>query len=314
MDAMAFAGIDSFAFNQLGYGLSSHFGMDDPCNASNSHDLSLPLQPANQQNIFLVPNPLAAECEHTDHSVFTTSQAAWDQLDQVVHHVLSTTGDPQVSLFAWSAGGAVVGGYLAQPGKQDSIKNVVFSSSIFGLPSEQPPPPYPTWPTGLSNIDGLTAVFQINPACAGQRDPNIVAALWSSARARDPLGATWGSRDPATGGLVRWPTLIRWGWAAAEAASVTVPAMVVSPVEDKIVLPGVQTSLYESLASENKVILRIDCASHAAALEGSTNLSGWRGPHTTLQDATVEWILSDTYRGAKNGAFHAKVDGTVTAE
>ncbi len=75
MRAMALAGIDSFAFNQLGYGLSSRFGMDDPCNVSNSQDVSLPGHPGNQQNTFLVPNPLAAECEHTDHSVFMTSQS-----------------------------------------------------------------------------------------------------------------------------------------------------------------------------------------------------------------------------------------------
>lgn len=314
MRAMAWAGIDSFAFNQLGYGLSSRFGMDDPCNASNSHDLSLPPHPSNQQNTFLVPNPLAAECDHADHSVFMTSQAAWDQLDQVVRHVLSTTGDTQVSLFAWSMGGTVVGGYLAQPDRQNSIKNVVFLSSVFGLPSQQPPPPYPSWPTGLSNIAGLTGVFSINPACGGQRDPNIVPPLWSSVRARDPLGATWGSSDPATGGVFRWPTAIHWGWGPAEAARVTVPTMVISPLEDKVILPGVQTSLHESLASEQKVIVRIDCGSHAAPWEGSTNASGWGGPHTTLQSAVVEWMLHATYQGASTGAFRAKVDGTVVAE
>jgi pimeloyl-ACP methyl ester carboxylesterase len=243
-----------------------------------------------------------------------TSQAAWDQLDQVVRHVLSTTGDTQVSLFAWSMGGTVVGGYLAQPDRQDSIKNVVFLSSVFGLLSQQPPLPYPSWPTGLSNIAGLTGLFSINPACGGQRDPHIVPPLWSSVRARDPLGATWGSSDPATGGVFRWPTAIRWGWGPAEAARVTVPTMVISPLEDKVILPGVQTSLHESLASEQKVIVRIDCGSHAAPWEGSTNASGWGGPHTTVQSAVVEWMLHATYQGASTGAFRAKVDGTVVAE
>ena len=34
MTAMANSGIDAFAYNQLGFGGSSHFSMDDPCNAS----------------------------------------------------------------------------------------------------------------------------------------------------------------------------------------------------------------------------------------------------------------------------------------
>jgi pimeloyl-ACP methyl ester carboxylesterase len=314
MRAMALAGIDSFAFNQLGYGLSSRFGMDDPCNVSNSQDVSLPGHPGNQQNTFLVPNPLAAECEHTDHSVFMTSQSAVDQLDQVIQYVQSTTGDAKVSLFSWSQGGEVVGGYLAQPDKKHNVANAVFLSSVFGSPSQQPPPPYPTWPTGLGDYSRLVGVFSINPACPGQRDPNILAPLWASIRARDPIGASWGSTDPATGGVFRWPTAIRWGWGPAEAAEVTVPTMIVSPLEDKIVLPSVQTTLYQALGSEKKVIVRVDCASHAMPLEGSTNAFGWRGPHITLQDATIEWMLHNTYQGAETGAFHARVDGTVVAE
>jgi pimeloyl-ACP methyl ester carboxylesterase len=314
MDAMASAGIDSFAFNQLGYGLSSRFGIDDPCNVSNSHDVSLPGHPGNQQSTFLVPNPLANECEHSDHSVFMTSQSAVDQLDQVIQHVQSTTGNARVSLFSWSQGGEVVGGYLAQPGNRQNVANAVFLASVFGSPSQQPPPPYPTWPTGLGDYARLTGVFSINPACAGQRDPNILAPLWAGVRARDPIGAGWGSTDPVTGGVFRWPTAIRWGWGAAEAAMVTVPSMVVSPMEDRIVAPALETSLYEALASEKKVIVRIDCASHPAAWEGSTNPSGWGGPHTTLQDATIEWMSHATYQGETHGAFRAKVDGTVVAE
>ncbi len=315
MRAMALAGIDSFAFNQLGYGLSSRFGMDNPCNVSNSHDVSLPEHPGNQQNAFLIPNPLAAECDHTDHSVFMTSQAAVDQLDQVIQHVQSTTGDAKVSLFSWSMGGTTVGDYLAQPDKQHNVANAVFySSGPFWLPAEQPAPPYPTWLTGLGDYARFVGVFQIDPACPGQRDPNIIAPLWASIRARDPIGASWGSTDPATGGVFRWPTAIRWGWGPAEAARVRVPVMVISPLGDKIVPPSLQTSLYEALASERKAIVRIDCASHAAAWEGSMNASGWDGPHTTLQIATVEWMLHNTYQGATRGEFHAKVDGTVVTE
>jgi pimeloyl-ACP methyl ester carboxylesterase len=192
-----------------------------------------------------------------------------------------------VSLFSWSAGGAVAGGYLAQPDKQQNVANAVFLSSGF-VPSEPPQPPYPTSTTGVSAFANFLNPFSLNPACAGQRDPNILAPFWSSARARDPIGASWGSTDRVFGGLVRWPTVIGWGWAAPEAARVTVPAMIISPLEDQTVLPNLQTSLYEELGSERKVIVRIDCGSHATAWEGSTNPSGWRGPHSTLQSAAVE--------------------------
>jgi pimeloyl-ACP methyl ester carboxylesterase len=123
--------------------------MDDPCNVSNSQDPLTLRNPGNQQTPFLIPNPLAAECDHTVHSVFSTQQAGWDQLDQVVHHVLSTTGDPQVSLFSWSAGGSFAGGYLAQSDKQQNVANAVFLSSGFAQ-SEPPQPQYPTWLTGVS--------------------------------------------------------------------------------------------------------------------------------------------------------------------
>lgn len=54
MTAMANNGIDAFAFNQLGFGASSHFSMDDPCNASRSTDAAVNVNPSNQQNLLLV--------------------------------------------------------------------------------------------------------------------------------------------------------------------------------------------------------------------------------------------------------------------
>ena len=315
MRRMARAGIDSFAFNQLGYGLSSRFGMDDPCNVSNSHDLSLlPLHPANQQNTFLVPNPLAAECDHTDHSFFTTSQAGYDELDQVLHHVQSTTGQAKVSLFAWSAGGRVAGGYLAQPDTQQNVANVVLLSSPLDPTSEPPPPPYPTWATGLSSFASITGLFSINPACAGQRDPNILAPLWASVRARDPLGAYLGKHRPCD--RRRLPLAHRrpLGLERRRGGHSHRP-------DDGHQPDGRQTrsARYGDHAlpeprkrAEGHRADRLRIARNA--VEGSTNPSGWGGPHTTVQSAVVEWMRHATYQGATTGAFHAKVDGTVVAE
>jgi len=70
----------AFAYNPLGYGHSSRFGLDDPCNASNASDLNPnAAQPLNQQNL-LIPNPLAAQCSHSEPTFFQDTASAVDQL------------------------------------------------------------------------------------------------------------------------------------------------------------------------------------------------------------------------------------------
>src|SRR5262249_4613399 len=48
-ERMALAGFETFSYSRLGFGLSTHFGLDDPCNASQA-----------DQEMFLIPNPLEA--------------------------------------------------------------------------------------------------------------------------------------------------------------------------------------------------------------------------------------------------------------
>ena len=328
MTAMANSGIDTFAFNQLGFGASSHFSMDDPCNASLSTDPQVNVNPPNQQNTLLVPNPLAAECAHTDTSHFTDRQAGIDQLDAIVIHVLNLPrrGDDddqdgtrrRVSLFSWSLGSTVVGPYLATPGKQANIERVVILAGPFGTTpavTEFEPPPgagRATWPLGVGNFAGLSALIQLNAACPGQRDPDVLPAIWESMRARDPLAAGWGSNhDPVTGGLSRWPTAVRWGWGAAQAVRITVPTLVIGGTIDMTVPPSHLDNLYGALASSQKVRVQMDCASHASLWEGSTAAAGWDGPHTTIQQAIVEWLTNGTYLGYSTGRFRTLADGTV---
>ena len=58
----------------------------------------------------------------------------------------------------------------------------------------------------------------------------------------------------------------------------------------------------------------MDCASHASLWEGSTDASGWGGPHTTIQAAIVEWLTQGTYQGFSAGTFRTLADGTVVVE
>src|SRR5262249_18217921 len=116
-ESMARAGIHTFAVNFLGWGLSTRFGLDDPRNASLS-----------DQQAYLIPNPLSQTAANPDPFHFTTTQALLDQLDAVVNDARDRLGVDQVSLFAWSRGGLVIGPYsYLHPEK---VKNVVFNSSV----------------------------------------------------------------------------------------------------------------------------------------------------------------------------------------
>ena len=78
----------------------------------------------------------------------------------------------------------------------------------------------------------------------------------------------------------------------------------------------------------NKVLVQVECASHALLWEGCagercTPLSGtpyggtpgapWAGPHATLKAALIEWIKSETFNGAANGSFNVNQSGVATA-
>src|SRR5262249_20608532 len=99
-ESMARAGIDTFAFNFLGWGLSTRFGLDDAPNGQFSDQLA-----------YLIPNPLDHTYDNPDPFHFTNTSALLDQLDAVVNHVRDRLGVGQVSLLAWSRGGLVVGPY-----------------------------------------------------------------------------------------------------------------------------------------------------------------------------------------------------------
>jgi alpha-beta hydrolase superfamily lysophospholipase len=327
MRSMAAAGIDTFTYNPLGYGHSSRLGLDDPCNASNASDLnSNATQPINQQDL-LIPNPLVAQCGHSDSTYFQDSASAVNQLAAVIEHAAAAdcgkgarepTLRRKVNLLSWSLGGTTIGPYLARPGARERVERAIFVSSGFGptptLPLDEPPPELrPTWPMGLSDITALTgpSLFQISATCPGQRDPAIVQALWNSIRANDPLAAGWGSSEPESGGLFRWPTTIRAAFNATQAAAIEIPVLVLDGMLDTI---GKPVELHAALGSTQKVRVRMDCGSHAVFWEGSTDPSGWGGPHVTGREAVIEWFAKGTFAGATSGTFRSRVDGSVVPE
>ena len=139
MEALAWAGIDAFAVNLLGWGLSDRFIIDDPCSAG----------PTQQKN-FLIPNPLSGPpwnlppdktqtCGPDWPFHFTTTYAMRDQLNAVIDDVLKRTGVSQVTLHGWSLGGAIVADYVLN-GHPEKVKNVIFQAPALTCATQVPNP------------------------------------------------------------------------------------------------------------------------------------------------------------------------------
>ena len=300
MEALASAGIDAFAVNLLGYGFSTRFGLDNPCNAGL-------VMGVNQQERYLIPNPLQQTCTSPDDFRFTNTPAAVDQLDAVVDKVRSRTEADAVSLFGWSRGGVVIGAYAVL--HPEKVRTLAFLASgydfLHPLPLRGPlllvrdrTAMFNEWNTDLAN-------------CPGQQDPEILDAIWGAVRARDPLGSSWGSTDPVAGGIQRAPSWDVWDWNRERAATVRLPALVITCLLDQTNPAAKEVRLFNDLGSANKVLIKIACASHQALWEGSTNASGWRGPHQSIAEALTQWITSTTYRGTHRGSFQINADGSV---
>ena len=309
MESLARAGVEAFAVNQLGYGFSTRFQLDDPCNTSQSDQLRL-----------LVPNPLEhGVCDRPpDPFRFTNTDAARDQLAAVVAHVLEEVDVKKVSFFAWSRGGNGVGAYTTRdPSKVESLVILASEFEAAGNPQQFPllvadrAQSFTNWDQQLAKDP---AGKDRDPAlCPGERDPAILDAIWTSGQSRDPLGSTWGSTDELTGGVRRAPTATLSGWDAAAAGKVHVPTLILTGKFDNQNPTPKQQKIYDNLQSSSKVLIKIDCATHFALFEGSTlSPKDWKGPHATVHDAAVQWITSGTYQTANKGTFTVSSVGSIT--
>jgi pimeloyl-ACP methyl ester carboxylesterase len=298
-ERMAWAGIDTFSFNRIGYGLSTHFGLDDPCNASQA-----------DQKRLLIPNPLKTTCPNPDPFHFTNTLAALDEIDEVVNHVRESVDTRSVSLFAWSLGGAYAGPYAQL--HPEKVRNMVLVAAGYDpIVPIDPPDPLPQPGPSLmvfdrADIEGIWNRQVDNKACPGEQDPAILDPIWDSMMARDPVGSSWGN-----GGILRRPSQDYWGFYSAIASQVTVPTLVVTGMRDLTVPPETMVRLYDDLGSRRKVLIKFDCGSHYLAWEASTSPTWVGGPHATFQDAVVQWLTSETYQGARRGTFEVHPDGGI---
>src|SRR5260370_10133576 len=91
MEYLATAGFDVFAMDLTGYGLSPRPTMDDPCNNL-----------ASQQQLYLIPKPLAQPCSPSYPFQLTTIQSDWDEIDRAVDYVPRVPNVEEVSFIACS--------------------------------------------------------------------------------------------------------------------------------------------------------------------------------------------------------------------
>jgi pimeloyl-ACP methyl ester carboxylesterase len=359
---LAQAGIDTFAPSLLGYGDSTRFddGLNDPGNASLGSCPAAPtppppegcdrtanasINPLDQQAKLLVPNPLPGTRAHTSSVRFARIDVWVRDIRQVIDDAIARAQptDGKVTLIGYSAGGQRVGRALyadnpVLPGSAAYIAKVnraVFVSSIFRLgPTEEPPSvSAPTFPLTLSARTSADSTWTMpdgrDAACGGHVIPGSADQLWEQIMEHDSLGREWGGSDPANPtGLNRSPTFSNYGWDDNIARQLSTPALVIHGLDDTIAPPVNATAIYEDLPATNKVLVRVQCASHALLWEGcrgsrcmpvsgtpygATPGTPWAGPYATVKAALIEWIQRGTFDGAASGSFVVDASGVATA-
>ena len=382
-EALARAGIDTFAPSLLGYGKSTRFdeSLNDPGNASlrgyptdaatgavlacphpeEGCDRTLipginPLdQQGNQQGttpVGLWIHPLAKQRRaHSSKFRFARTDVWVRDIDQVIADAIKRAqpDDDKVTLVGYSVGGQHVGRtlYADNPNKLlderdqviEKVSRVVFLNSLFGGPTEDPDPfGRPTFPLTLNDRSGSDALWQMSTAaaCPGRIIPGTQKQVWEQTMEHETVGREWGGDDANQPpiGLNRAPTFSGYGWNPVVAGQLSTPTLVMQGLEDGVLPTGKGTgqAIYNALPASpwpmaSKVLVQVECASHALLWEGcagnrckpasgTTSYGGkpgdpWAGPHATLKAALIEWIKSGTFNGAANGSFKVNESGVA---
>src|SRR5262245_9811568 len=312
-ESLARAGIDTFAPSLLGYGRSTRFSLDDPCNASlpayTDGRCSVPtigcdrsfnqnIFPLNQQDKQLAVNPLAHRmCRHSSGQRFATIDVWARDVCQVIDDVIGSArpADGKVVLIGESVGGVTVARALYKLGHEaakNKVQRVVFLSSFFdrlageapvNLPTEEsdlPPAALSTsFPLALLNLPSAEP-SQGPPDCAGRAIPRL--DLRKQYIELDKLGSRWSGKDPANPtGLLRAPTFSNYGWNPKVAASFDIPTFVLHGFLDDITPVSNSDHIYDALTIRDKALVQVKCAGHAMMWEGCSGARCDDGnPHT----------------------------------
>jgi pimeloyl-ACP methyl ester carboxylesterase len=375
-EALARAGIDTFAPSLLGYGRSTRFdeGLNDPGNASLSEcpsagpspaegcdrTLNEAINPYNQQDLLLKNRPLKERRRHSSNFRFARTDVWVRDIDQVIDDAIEraqpTNG--KVTLVGYSLGGQHVGRtlYADNPNELlesrdkviEKVSRVVFVNSLFGGPTEDPDPyGRPTFPLTLNGQPGSNVLWTLlgNECAGGTAENRIIPGtqnqVWRQTMQNETVGREWGNPDVHPQGLNRAPTFSPSGWNRVVAGQLSTPTLVMQGLKDAILQQAqggtapeaVAQAIYDAIPAymTNKVLVTVDCASHALLWEGcmgrqdgckpatgmGTPYGGrpgepWAGPHATLKAALIEWIKSGTFNGDANGSFKVNQVGVAS--
>ena len=300
MEYLANLGFVVYAMDLTGYGLSPRPTMENPCNA-----------PMWEQQLYLVPNPLAQPCALAYPYQLTSILSDWDEIDTVVEYIRSTGIVDRVSLVAWSDGAARAAGYAAQhPEKVDRL--FLFAPGDYHPQAPSDPPadlPLPGAPMSVVGNADLYRAWDDQAPCADQFSPDVRDTITSSVLDFDPIGSTWG-----TAGVVRVPNTVQvngpvaftglpWGFNATLANQITAPTMIVRGDFDASTPVETAPALYHDLvAAPQRLFVHVACTSHYLL---------WENQHEVLFQASAEWFQSGTFMGQTNGVWGVDQNGQI---
>jgi pimeloyl-ACP methyl ester carboxylesterase len=338
-EALAYGGIDTFAPDLLGYGLSTRFSLDDPANASLpgyqadgscsvigcDRTRNPAVFPLDQQKTKLGTHPLnGAYKTHSSKTYFGNTDVWARDIRQVIDDARSKTGLRKVSLLGYSFGGPRVGRVLHQlgPSAAHHIDRVIFVSSLFDTllgPGGDIHVEYPTEEKDLPAVEKSTSFPLMLTAVGGWDNPSpervppgAPEAYGEQALLLDPIGAKWGGTDPSRPtGLIRSPTFTNSGWNKHVAKAITIPTLVLHGTDDKTVPATNAINLYPTLTVPKKVLVEINCASHLMQYETAPT---WEGPHRAVADAIIDWVHTCTFDSRSKGHFRIDCQGRVREE
>jgi pimeloyl-ACP methyl ester carboxylesterase len=306
MEYLATAGFDVFAMDLTGYGLSPRPKMDDPCNHSTS-----------DQQSYLSPTPIAQPCSPSYPFQLTSLESDFDEMDSVVEYLRRVRNVDQVSLVAWSRGGARAGGYAARHPEKVERLFLYAPGRYFRLSPSNPPTPLPlpgVPSTVLGSADFYRLTWDLNGGtnapftgmCDNQFTPAIRPVITSTQLDFDPLGSTWGTAGVRRSPLFPNGSMIGSGWNATFAAQVRVPTLVIrGDLDTQVPLGDIQDLLGDLTAVPQKIFVHVACASHYLV---------WENQHMALLNASVEWLQQGTFQGQFNGSFAVDTTGQVHQE
>ena len=279
MAFLAKAGFNTYTMDLSGYGGSPRPTMDDPCNVN-----------PKQQNL-INGKPLRANCAANHPQEFNTIRDDWAEMDAVVDHLRKVNKVARIHIIGWSAGGPRVGGYVAQnPAKIDRVMLYAPSPVIKGPIPEKPAAGFPVQLQTRDDMERLR--WDPDVRCPGQVEPGVRDAVWKSIMQWDRVGESWG-KD----GAMRGRVATDFGWTQELSQKVTSPTLVVVGEFDRL---AERRTVYEQIASKEKVFLDVACASHFLV---------WEKQHKVLHESSLEWLRDGQVKGVKNGEFRVDYDG-----